>query len=357
MRKLCFLMLFSVPGLFVGTPLAEAIDWVLVGHPFNPPHPESGVGSVEYEFFISRYETTVAQFVEFLNSVDPQGHEALGLFDAEVNLHLVGFPAILFDDTLPVGGKYVAKPYFANKPMFKVRIQNAMRFCNWLHHDKNPANVESGAYDLSNGVPSSRSPGARFYLPTRDEWMKAAYYHPAVDSGPDDSWWDYATRSDEAPDYAIANGAGNVLNPGQNTVNYDERFNWGGTTVGQVSTVGGCGASSYFGTFDQSGNVMEWTETRFPTGEFYLLGGNFRQNAINITAPGYAIGPPSGAPVRTEGFRLATSRAYSADMNGDGVADSLDVQTYVDCVVTGGDECPCGVASFVSAILSGNDCQ
>lgn len=84
-------------------------------------------------------------------------------------------------------------------------------YCNWLHNDKQStlAAISSGAYDISTfgwapvpGAPQSsvftdqftRSPGARYWIPSLDEWLKAAYFDPA---GPEatSGWWAYPNSS------------------------------------------------------------------------------------------------------------------------------------------------------------------
>ena len=71
-----------------------------------------------------------------------------------------------------------------HQPVVFVSWFDAARFCNWLHHvesssEKTPSAVtESGAYDLSRAGKSRRQPGARFFLPSENEWYKAVYYSP-----------------------------------------------------------------------------------------------------------------------------------------------------------------------------------
>jgi hypothetical protein len=67
--------------------------------------------------------------------------------------------------------------------------RTAARFCNWLHNDKAMTReaFESGAYDTktfgtradgSFSDQMTRSPSARFWIPSLDEWLKGAYYDP-----------------------------------------------------------------------------------------------------------------------------------------------------------------------------------
>jgi hypothetical protein len=64
---------------------------------------------------------------------------------------------------------------------------DAIRFCNWLHNGQptgtaGPATTEDGAYRMDGLQPAGqRRSGAKFFLPTEDEWYKAAYFVPRGD--------------------------------------------------------------------------------------------------------------------------------------------------------------------------------
>jgi formylglycine-generating enzyme required for sulfatase activity len=79
--------LLILAALLVALP-AQAVDieWVYVGDPGNPPDTATNClpfgtgspdcGTVTYAYYISKYEVTNAQYVEFLNAVaaaDPNG--------------------------------------------------------------------------------------------------------------------------------------------------------------------------------------------------------------------------------------------------------------------------------------------
>jgi formylglycine-generating enzyme required for sulfatase activity len=78
-----------------------------------------------------------------------------------------------------------------NHPVTHVSWGNAARFTNWLHNGQptsaeGPGTTETGAYAL-NGATSnddllavSRSAGAKWFIPSEDEWYKAAYYDPVA---------------------------------------------------------------------------------------------------------------------------------------------------------------------------------
>ena len=67
---------------------------------------------------------------------------------------------------------------------------DAIRFANWLHNGQGSGDTETGAYTLlgnatptpSNGPSITRNPGATWFLPSENEWYKAAYHNPAANS-------------------------------------------------------------------------------------------------------------------------------------------------------------------------------
>jgi len=139
-----------------------------------------------------------------------------------------------------------------------VTFWDAVRFANYL----DDGNTETGAYTLDGGTPTpsnasmvTRNAGATVWLPSENEWYKAAYYDPA-----NGTYSTYATRSDSAPGNAInsgfdqANFYTSVYSVTQDS-GYDSSENYL-TAVGTFS-----GSPSYYGTFDQSGDVFNWNDT------------------------------------------------------------------------------------------------
>jgi formylglycine-generating enzyme required for sulfatase activity len=139
--------------------------------------------------------------------------------------------------------------------------------------------------------------GGRFYIPTEDEWYKAAYYDPDKPGGA--GYWDYPTRSDD-PD--IPNN-GNPEGDTGNTANfYDLDYTIGSpyyrTPVGQFQN-----SEGPYGTFDQGGNVHEWNEDVFTSMRIFR-GGSWGQGYTALYA-GYPFGTgPSGESTYL-GFRIA----------------------------------------------------
>ena len=97
------------------------------------------------------------------------------------------------------------------------------------------------------------------FLPSENEWYKAAYYDPrtTAQGGPllDSHYWLYATSSNSTP---IASGPTALANH----ANYNN-------AVGNLTDVGAyTGTTSPYGAFDMAGNVFQWNEA--------LIGGSFR---------------------------------------------------------------------------------
>ena len=105
-----------------------------------------------------------------------------------------------------------------NRPATGVSWNEAARFVNWL----NTSQGYSAAYKFTTGgandnialwtsamratTPANpfRNSNAHYFLPSEDEWYKAAYYDPNANGGLG-GYWDYATGSDTAPT-AVASG-------------------------------------------------------------------------------------------------------------------------------------------------------
>lgn len=130
-----------------------------------------------------------------------------------------------------------------------------------------PDTTETGAYDLTNAVAIgdnsiARATGARFFLPTENEWYKAAFHQPASLGGDSDDYSGYTTMTNSPSELAIADSIGSIINQVAHVENRDFGADWDGQN-GNVTTVGsgGPGSASFYGAFDMGGNVLEWTES------------------------------------------------------------------------------------------------
>lgn len=255
------------PALFAaiiaaGPVHAAVIDWVLVGDPGNPADDRimtddtTGYGSVGYHYNIGKYEVTNSQYAEFLNAVAQTDTHELYSTEMGSEEERGGIDRSGTDGSYT----YTVKPDMGNKPVNHVTWYDAARFTNWLHNSQpsglqTTLTTEDGAYTLSgNSGLIEKNSSATVWIPTEDEWYKAAYYNPTAGD-----YWFYPTQSDSVPTLALATATGDVSNPGPNVANYAAGADWGGRD-GNLITVGSTGSASPYGTFDQGGNVAEWND-------------------------------------------------------------------------------------------------
>lgn len=207
------------------------IDFVTIGDPGNAAdttgNPAS-VGSVDYDYRMGEFEISR----NMITKANAGG--ALG---------------ITLADMTAFGGNG------ANKPATGVSWLEAAKFVNWLNTDSgsSPAYKFDGSgnfqlwtaadagYDSSNLF---RNTQAKYFLPSSDEWYKAAYYEP-TGAG---SYGDYPTADGLVPT-PVASGTS------ANTAVYDQLPTTG---PAEITLAGGL---SPYGTMGQGGNVWEWEET------------------------------------------------------------------------------------------------
>ncbi|RIK71464.1 MAG: hypothetical protein DCC67_20305, partial [Planctomycetota bacterium] len=143
-------------------------------------------------------------------------------------------------------------------PATSVTWFEAARFVNWLNASTGHAPAykfdAGGAFQLWQPSDAGYDPSnlyrnrrAKYFLPSLNEWHKAAYYDPAAGV-----YYDYPTGSDAVPDGIDFPG-----DPAFDAVFYDGGLNPGPNTVADV------GVLSPYGTAGQGGNVREWEETAF----------------------------------------------------------------------------------------------
>jgi len=182
-------------------------NFVTVGDINNTSDPSSGYGSVNYGYQISAFPVTVCEYVEFLNAIARTDTNNLYNISMSSSLGRCGI------DRSGTSGSYTytVRSSYANKPIIYVSWFDAARYCNWLHNGKptgtqNNNTTENGAYTFSLvGDNIVRNPGARYYIPTENEWYKAAYYKSGnLNAG----YWTYATQSNTGPACVSASSVG-----------------------------------------------------------------------------------------------------------------------------------------------------
>ena len=260
--------LLAVPAL--AAPIT--MDMVTVGNPGNA-NDTGGTqnGAVAYSYQIGKYDVTIGQYTSFLNAADPNGTNPNGIYNSSMatDLNIAG---ISYTAGASAGAKYSvmavsgSAPFggvtAANRPITYVSWFDAARFSNWMTNGQGSGSTETGAYDLTTaapGVAPAKTPGATFYIPTENEWYKAAYFSPNYGGVDSPGYYAYATQSDSAP--------GIIIGSGTNQANYTPyvysvtQSAIGSASQNYLTDVGAfSGSGSFYGTFDQSGNVYQWND-------------------------------------------------------------------------------------------------
>jgi len=286
---------------------AGIIEWVTVGDPGNTADTAlAGFGAVATSFQIMKYEFTNQLYTEFLNSVDTSGTNPNSVYNASMGSNDLG--GISFTSGAASGSKYATKSNMGDKPVNYVSWFDAARVSNWLMNGAtSSSSTETGAYTLVGGQTTGNAPavnpGATFYVPTEDQWYKAAYYKGGGTSA---GYWNYATQSDSAPTAVTAGSTGNgSAGSTGNFANFNQGADWN-SLDGNVTTVGTNGGPSFYGAFDMSGNVTEWNDLTGAAGSSRgLRGGAWYYGAYNVSSSSSGSDFPSHESSDV-GFRLAS---------------------------------------------------
>jgi hypothetical protein len=286
------------------------------------PDPCQEVGGVPYEYGIGEGEVTVEQYVAFLNTVDPFGRNQMGLYsDNESGAAWPRFGQIDYSSATRPGKHYTAAaPEWNDKPYGFADFLRAARFDNSVANGKVLSQQSSssngfnyvtykvrlsrrtatGMYDMHKRAPV-RTKATGFVIPSQNEWIKAAYYDPK--GGGTFSYWQYPTNEGEFGPITATNPAapsptqldpltGDVANsstqpqanfhaeggeaafwcPSNQTLEACETVNplhlpasaYKKAFQGSLNTVGQAGTFGPWGTLEQGGNAVEWTDTITP---------------------------------------------------------------------------------------------
>jgi len=301
------LLLASLMATLGSLANAGIIEWVTVGDAGNTADTApAGFGAVATSFQIMKYEFTNQLYTDFLNSVDTSGTNPYSVYNPTMGTDPRG--GISFTSGNASGSKYATKSNMGDKPVNFVSWFDAARVSNWLMNGATgSSSTETGAYTLvggqTTGTAPAVNPGATFYVPTEDQWYKAAYYKGG---GTNAGYWNYATQSDSDPTAVTAGstGIGSAGSTG-NFANYNFGADWNAQN-GNVTTVGTNGGPSAYGAFDMSGNVVEWNDPTGAAGSSPgLRGGDWDDGAFFLSSTYGSSGDPSGED-GSIGFRLAS---------------------------------------------------
>jgi hypothetical protein len=204
---------------------AFSIDFVQIGNSGNAPDTTGSpnpAGSVSYIYNIGKYEVS-------RDMTDKAGIFGVGGFSSTANKPAAGITwhgAAMFVNYLNTSTGSAAAYKFDSQGMIQL----------WSSTDAgyNPNNL-------------FRNSNAKYFLPSTDEWYKAAY------GSPSGTWYNYPTGSDTAPTKVSGGTDGN-------SAVYGGGLYGAGFGLADITNAGGLSA---WGTMAQGGNVWEWNETAF----------------------------------------------------------------------------------------------
>lgn len=304
----------------------KAVQTRFNGSPVTTPR-----GAVDYRYRIMTQEVTIGEYLEFAN--------AAGMHYAELGFSTghIGGESL---QAVSLGGGavrfFIREPDYSPAEPMRATFAAAAMFANWLHNGQG-AGIEAfqnGAYDISTFRPmpgdlaprgqETHNTGARFWIPTTDELLKAGFWDPNRYGEDEGGWWEQPNASDTQ------------LIPG--------RPELGGQTNGGSETEWPAGqerpiesglypdVQSPWGLIDVSGGAAEWTENLYrPTNllssrriidgtDARIYGGLLYDNVSVIESSSTGIGAfwairlaavvpsPSGAAVICFGALLAARR-------------------------------------------------
>ena len=206
-----------------------------------------------------------------------------------------------------------AGPHTGNEPAAQMTWFEAAAFVNWLNDQRTPG---LKAYNLT-GVTSLtpwasvdawqaggenlfRHKDAYYFLPSEDEWYKAAYHQ---NTGVNADYWDYATGSNTIPTQALTDG----------TTPFTAIFD--GVEAGtpaDPADVNLAGGLSAYGTMGQNGNVYEWAESAYDrinnssSEDREVRGGNWLNSESILRSSNRGSLAPSTSGNFGVGFRVAS---------------------------------------------------
>ncbi len=285
------------------------IETVTVGDAGNAAN-TNGLGAVADVFAMGKYEVTIGQYTSFLNSVASVTSDSyvVNLWNTNMatDLNVAGISRS--------GGGSGISPYSysgigsGSRPIAYVSWFSAARFANWMNNGAtNGASTETGAYTLNgatNGI-ILKNPGATWFIPSGDQWYKAAFYKGG---GTNAGYWDYITQSDTTPGNVVG-GASNQANFTNNLGEFSVTQSTNYSTNQNYLTEAGAfmNSAGFYGTFDQGGNVMEWTDAVVDTNQRGVRGGAYAYGSDHLQSD--FTGGVSLNPVQrfgSVGFRVAT---------------------------------------------------
>jgi hypothetical protein len=229
-------VIMMIPGFSISQVITESfgsgvnqfnIEFVEVKYANNSSYINSSpnpVGTVAYNYNMGKYEIS-RDIIQKANSAGTLG--------------------ITLQDMSAYGGNALSRPATG------VSWLEAAKFVNYLNTSKGYQAAYSitgntlQLWDVSSSTGSNRfrNINTHYFLPSIDEWFKAAFYNPS-----NNSYSNYATGSNSLP----TSITGGIISSSA-VYNLSESSG--------PADVNSCGGYSFFGTMGQSGNACEILET------------------------------------------------------------------------------------------------
>jgi formylglycine-generating enzyme required for sulfatase activity len=279
------------------------MSMMTVGDVGNAADTGSLYGAVSYAYQIGAYDVTGSQYTAFLNAVGST--DTYGLYNASMGTD----PNVAQISQSGTSGSYTYAVLNSTgqRPISYVSWFDSARFSNWMSNGQprgaqTGTTTENGTYNV-NGATSGNAVAANatnpntgsaptYRIPLENEWYKAAYYSPNYGGTGVGGYYAFATQSSTDP--------GTTIGSNPNQANYNN-------AIGRATDVGSfSGSGSFYGTFDQSGNVWQWNDLDGTTGSSRgLRGGSWTDNVEQVSSA-YRINSfkPSDEGYSL-GFRLA----------------------------------------------------
>lgn len=302
------LLLVTIAGAQIEIPT------VIIGDPGNPADTRvmtndgtSGYGSVAYVYHIGKYEVTNGQYAAFLNAVASSDPHAL--YDLAMAGTFGGITRSGED------GSFTYTATRPNAPVNYVSFWSAARFANWLTNGQGSGGTETGVYDLTDPVAITNNTVTRdatawanggVAIASENEWYKAAYYSGSPTGAGGEGYWLYPTQSNSI-------------------TTSDANYNY---LVGDVTDVGTyTDDPSYYGTFDQAGNVSEWNdELLFSGSSRGVRGGSFFNRGTDVLQAAFRNGFSPAFLMYDIGFRVTSLNPIVPTVPPD-ITASLEMST------------------------------
>lgn len=282
----------------------------------------TGYGAVGHLYNIGTHEVTAGQYTAFLNAVART--DTNGLYDPA--MASAPFGCGIAQSGSSGNYTYSVNGLTVNRPVNHVTFWDAARFANWLHNGQptgpqNGSTTEDGAYTLTeSGIAANtvvRNPGWQWAVSSEDEWYKAAYYKRG---GTNAGYWLYPTGTDTLPGNDPADPSGNNANHYTGSGAYPIANPFFITLVGEFQN-----SASPFGTFDQGGNVWEWSDSIISGTLRCFRGSSFSEFDVGRLPSDFRAGIAPVLEGIDLGFRVSQTTTCIGDLNGDNAVNTSDL--------------------------------